>query len=318
MRLFTRYNSLVEWTRNLELDYDTMLPFDEKDFEILDRSEFVSFPLPNLPLLEIVQTVAVTDREEVEGRNGAPLIHESQTLGTSRTVLRQVVDSSKVTALFDECVALADGADQNRSKMSALADREGDRGLIRFRGTLDDFEKNVKPLAVDFALALTRMKGARNALFALLEGSDLYEGDANLRARWQELDARFQDLAKWGDATKIEWDAFGKSDRLLPIFPTPNFATTDIFGGHAPIGSGTWATVVTGEVIPLQDEISVNDAFILVKGVTGYQDREAMCYKVIPRVRGLTAKNLTDLASWIGSDSREEKVINFGLQYLNR
>ncbi len=180
----------------------------------------------------------------------------------------------------------------------------------------EDFKKNVKPHVVSFFKDMLELKGLRNALSALLQGSDLYEGDLNLKSSWEELEARFKDLANWGDTYKLEWDQFTAREINFKFFFGHHFATTHLYDGSVSLLADY--DTVPGE-LPNDHQgstISVADGFRLVKSVRGAKARYKMCLKVIPIMRGLTTKNLTDLASWIGWESYEEKVINFGIRYV--
>ena len=316
--LVTEYNELCAWASTFNLDFDTAEWFDEKDMIVLPRDGNPQLAFPVLPLRRESGAVAETLRENVEGRSGAPLVRRSDTVVVATHKEFRAADHEEVKAVLDSASELAGLADEMRSSILSLADDTADRRLS-FQKALTVFESQVKPLAVDFALTMLRLKGLRNAAWALLDGSDLMEGDQNTQAGWRELSTRFEDLARWGDGTVLRWNPTPLDQRAFVIFFRTNFRITNLFHGSGEVDVATGRTTVEQAVQPLTgDAISVDDAFRLVKSVTGSSRRRDMCLRVIPRTRGLTAQGLSNLVSWIGNDSYEADVMSFGLQYIGR
>lgn len=311
LELITLYNTLIDWGTSRSLDYDTLAPFDEKDVWILEPAQYELVNFPVLP--RIVITTGVATAERTPGTmNGMSVEHDATVVTTTRTTFLQALDPSAVTPMVRAAEASISSATSAQTAIRGKLDEENtftdDFGKKRLDvGSQQNFDA-VKASSIEFAEAMARLKGQRNAAYSLLAGSDLLMAHEDLAADWKSINEQFDTLASWGEGSYIQYDGIGVRERNHTIFHQDKFPERHIFEvdepAPEPVAAVPGSGITAAQVINTLNSRPLND-------------RYSLAVELIPRIGSLSLDQLNQIAETVSS-SYEDNVVKFGLQYVNR
>ena len=312
LELFTIHNTLLDWGTSRNLTYDTALPFDQKDVWILEPAQYEHMVFPVLP--RIIQTTGVATTGRTAGNmSGMAVERDSTVVTTTRITFLQALAPETVFPWIQGAEADIEAATAAQAAVRAKADSEDQSNELsrnqRIRvGSQADFDA-AKAKALEFARAMTGLKAKRNAALSLLSGSDLLMAHEDLAADWESIEDQFETLANWGEEKYIQWDGLGVSERNQTFFHQQKFPERHIFEADEPALEEPQVTTGTGG-------ITAEQVMNALRSRTSTQ-RKALAEQMIPRIGSLSLDQLNQIADLM-SDSYEDDVLRFGLEYVNR
>ncbi len=289
LNLITLFNTLTEWGTKKDLRFNTMAPFDQEEALILDPKLIQALAFPELP-------------------------------ETAKASLFQSVSPDQAALLMREADVLSRTAEEFKAQIVSLGNLEGTNRNKYMMDSQENFDR-AKASAHTFSVAMTRMKGKRNAVALLVGQSDLLTADPNIAADWMRLKTQLKTLSEWGDTHFIQYDkAFTVIERNHALFPVSKFSQTFLLPlasekppvVRTPTQTGTGTGTGTGRTA---GRVSYNAAYDMIRD-QNRSGKLSVTLRTLPLIQGLTTRQLNSIANLNESYDKDE-VISFGLRYVH-